>query len=161
MQPRRHLNTPAPHQSRAPAHRQVPVAGCVSRLLSWHHAWACAPACTTSSVMLKQGPACACCAASPPPTQPSPPPPQGSKVSCPAGYASSCQIGVGQVCDVITPGCLSAGVQVKGKQCCCCPTSGQPPCGLALLPCTSTGAQTVLTPAVTHAHCQLLLWPAC
>ena len=139
VQPRRHLNVPAPLRSRAPAHRQVRIFGRGIRLLSWRHAWDCAPACTTPSVMLKQQPASLCVLCSLATAKASqPPPPQEASVSCPKGYASSCQIGIGQVCDVVTPGCLSVGVQVKGKQCCCCPTSGPPRCGLALSPCTLT-----------------------
>ena len=47
-----------------------------------------------------------------------------SAASCGAGYASSCQVGLGQICEVHTRGCQSTGVQLYGKQCCCCPIGG-------------------------------------
>ena len=51
---------------------------------------------------------------------------QKSSVSCGPGYASTCQVGVGQICQAHAPGCRSTGVQLFGKQCCCCPTGGAP-----------------------------------
>lgn len=41
--------------------------------------------------------------------------------SCPAGFVSTCQVGLGQMCQAHAPGCRSTGFQLQGKQCCCCP----------------------------------------
>ena len=43
--------------------------------------------------------------------------------TCPERSASSCQIGLLQTCSVHAgPNCYASGLQVAGRQCCCCPS---------------------------------------